>query len=40
MFADRRFSASIWINVVGRSPFWGNAIAMTQYLQSVLAIRR
>ena len=36
MFADRRFSASIWINVVGAFAILGNAIMMTQYLQSVL----
>ncbi|GAB16638.1 putative drug resistance transporter [Gordonia effusa NBRC 100432] len=36
MFRDRRFSASIWINVIGMFAILGNAIIMTQYLQSVL----
>ncbi|QKT07639.1 MFS transporter [Gordonia sp. X0973] len=36
MFADRRFSVSIWINVIGMFAILGNAIMMTQYLQSVL----
>lgn len=36
LFRDRRFSASIWINVVGMFAILGNAIVMTQYLQSVL----
>ncbi|MFT3900388.1 MAG: MFS transporter [Gordonia sp. (in: high G+C Gram-positive bacteria)] len=36
MFADRRFSVSIWINVIGAFAILGNAIMMTQYLQSVL----
>lgn len=36
LFADRRFSTSIWINVIGMFAILGNAIMMTQYLQSVL----
>ncbi|MFT4199433.1 MFS transporter [Gordonia sp. (in: high G+C Gram-positive bacteria)] len=36
MFADRRFAVSIWINVVAMFAILGNAIMMTQYLQSVL----
>ncbi|GED98547.1 MFS transporter [Gordonia crocea] len=36
LFADRRFSASIWINVISMFAILGNAIMMTQYLQSVL----
>lgn len=36
LFGDRRFAASIWINVVGMFAILGNAIVMTQYLQSVL----
>ncbi|MFW0791749.1 MFS transporter [Gordonia sp. CPCC 205333] len=36
LFRDRRFSASMWINVIGMFAILGNAIIMTQYLQSVL----
>ncbi|WP_211188618.1 MFS transporter [Gordonia asplenii] len=36
LFRDRRFATSIWINVIGMFAILGNAIIMTQYLQSVL----
>ena len=36
LFGDRRFSMSIWINVIAMFAILGNAIIMTQYLQSVL----
>ncbi|SIS22758.1 MFS transporter [Williamsia sterculiae] len=36
LFANRRLSASIWINVVSMFGLMGNAVMMTQYLQSVL----
>ncbi|GGF14569.1 MFS transporter [Williamsia phyllosphaerae] len=36
LFSDRRFSTSIWINLIAMFGVIGNAILMTQYLQSVL----
>ncbi|MCX6468749.1 MAG: MFS transporter [Corynebacteriales bacterium] len=36
MFSDRRFATSIWINLIAMFGVIGNAILMTQYLQSVL----
>ncbi|WP_020106827.1 MFS transporter [Nocardia sp. 348MFTsu5.1] len=36
LFADRRFSTTIWINLIAMFGILGNAIMMTQYLQSVL----
>ena len=36
LFDDRRFSVSIWTNVVCMFALLGNSIIVTQYLQSVL----
>lgn len=36
LFGDRRFSVSIWTNVVCMFALLGNSIVVTQYLQSVL----
>lgn len=37
LLAERRFATSIWINLICMFAMLGNAVLMTQYLQSVLA---
>lgn len=36
VLGERRFATSVWVNLIGMLALLGNAILMTQYLQSVL----